>query len=405
MLGLDAIGGQRRRIIVIVKTLLSHWIHRLEDVCCNRPGYHFSLLYVILVAIPSYAYFIYAYPYSSPFHQMGAFITLGELALSFLACLISDPGVVTETYPRKGRYQYDGLLYSRPQGDSDAEISRIADRIENSTPGWCKTCHLVKPARSKHCRICNRCIARFDHHCVWINNCIGAKNLHLFIIFTASTSLTCLYGAYQSGIVLLELVSRSGIVGILMDEGFSDIAAIAKSLEFAFESGVLQLSLMMMFTGSIALVLAFFTLHHLNHALWNVTTNEVTKRRLLLQTLLPRRPSSSSIASLPSSSSSPTLSVSSNHFHSPSLGIVSSAGGIVGNAEVEIDSIEDQKSVDCQQHGQQHPQHRRVRGTDTVTSEVVDEDERRRKRMIEVLRNPYDKGNVWVNLKDAFCDH
>eukprot|EP01102_Stenamoeba_stenopodia_P013849 TRINITY_DN4540_c0_g1_i1.p1 TRINITY_DN4540_c0_g1~~TRINITY_DN4540_c0_g1_i1.p1 ORF type:complete len:405 (+),score=50.58 TRINITY_DN4540_c0_g1_i1:14-1228(+) len=404
MISLDAIGGQRRRIIVIIKTLVS----RLEDVCCNRPGYHFSLLYVILVAIPSYAYFVYAYPHSTPFHQTGAFIALGELSLSFISCLISDPGVVTETYPRKGRYQYDGPLYSRPQGDSDAEI-RIVDRLENSTPGWCKTCHLVKPARSKHCRICNRCIARFDHHCVWINNCIGAKNLHLFLIFTSSTSLTCLYGTYQSGVALFELIQRSGIVGILMDEGLSDLAAVAKSLEFAFESGVLQLALVMMFTGCISLVLSFFTLQHLNHAFWNVTTNEVSKRRLLLQTLLPRRPSSSSIASsIPTSSSSPTLSVSTSssvHFHSTnsSMGIV---GGVsTGSTEVEIDTIEDQKSVgDSHSNLLHHPQHRRVRGTETV-SEVIDEEERRRKRMIDVLRNPYDKGNVWINLKDAFCDH
>lgn len=45
---------------------------------------------------------------------------------------------------------------------------------------FCTLCVLHVQPRSKHCRMCNKCVAEFDHHCIWLNNCIGSANYRAF---------------------------------------------------------------------------------------------------------------------------------------------------------------------------------------------------------------------------------
>lgn len=111
------------------------------------------------------------------------FSSSGLLWYNFIKCWKGDPGVVAAPQEEKIRY-----------------IIELAERGNFEPLSFCSTCLVRKPIRSKHCSICNRCVAKFDHHCPWVGNCIGAKNHKYFIGFIASLLFMCcfvLYGIFK----------------------------------------------------------------------------------------------------------------------------------------------------------------------------------------------------------------
>ena len=84
---------------------------------------------------------------------------------------------------------------SVPKADLERAIKRYGyDQIVFDRFGWCDTCDIPKPARSKHCSLCNICIEKMDHHCVWINNCVGLYNYKYFLLFLLLHEMICIYG-------------------------------------------------------------------------------------------------------------------------------------------------------------------------------------------------------------------
>ncbi|KAG0033167.1 palmitoyltransferase akr1 [Podila clonocystis] len=100
-----------------------------------------------------------------------AFVATYVTALYFFyGAVMSDPGWIRQTT----------TLESQKEA-----VIQMADRGLLDARHFCATCVAQRPLRSKHCKFCGRCVARFDHHCPWIYNCIGERNHRAFMIFLA----------------------------------------------------------------------------------------------------------------------------------------------------------------------------------------------------------------------------
>ena len=117
-----------------------------------------------------------AWPQLTPLHKVTGTLAMALPYLFLYLSAASDPGTISAAnhVPEMARYPYDFSLFH---------------------PGAvCGTCEWLKPARSKHCSVCKRCVARCDHHCIFINNCVGAGNHHWFILLLLSTAVLTAYG-------------------------------------------------------------------------------------------------------------------------------------------------------------------------------------------------------------------
>ncbi|KIM24461.1 hypothetical protein M408DRAFT_231928 [Serendipita vermifera MAFF 305830] len=89
-----------------------------------------------------------------------------------------------------------------PAGEEEKKlvIENLTSEGRLNGQTFCVSCMAQKPLRSKHCRHCDRCVARHDHHCPWVWNCVGLGNHRQFIVFVSTLVLGIIafdYLAYQ----------------------------------------------------------------------------------------------------------------------------------------------------------------------------------------------------------------
>ncbi|CAL9136981.1 unnamed protein product [Musa textilis] len=237
----------------------------VEHYCCERPNPILQILYLVILGVTYYIIGKSSFRYIPSFyvselHWYTSMIAVGVGVLLFLLTSFSDPGIVTAENVSKyiSAYPYDEIIYVEKE---------------------CSSCKILKPARSKHCGICNRCVARFDHHCGWMNNCIGEKNTRYFMAFLLWHFLICLYGAVVLGLILAGQLKEHNIIYILtvyygVEHSFSRLSPhVVQWLLGSYNTQIL----LIMFLAIISLLLAGFFGYHAHLCLTNTTTNETFK--------------------------------------------------------------------------------------------------------------------------------
>ncbi|KAJ5071959.1 palmitoyltransferase swf1 [Anaeramoeba ignava] len=199
-------------------------------------------------------------PTLSNLHIFYLIIILSLVFGSFLICVYSDPGIITSENVNNylKLYPYDYMIY---------------------LPKECSTCKLPKPARSKHCRFLNKCIARYDHYCGWVANSIGELNYRYFILFLFSNFAMCVYGSYFMFKILSWKIYESQFFVQQISEyedSLKDKPKLQDYIEFLLEN-YRTISGLFLLVTLMAIVVFAFTLYHLYLISKNTTTVESFK--------------------------------------------------------------------------------------------------------------------------------
>lgn len=227
---------------------------------------YLQVLYCILLSAITYVFQTRIHPAIAEHHLpaayvLGTSIAIGSNLVLFMACGYWDPGEITKDNLARysGVYDFDGVMY----------VKGVR----------CRTCKFEKPARSKHCAFCNRCVHRFDHHCSWVNNCIGGKNIHLFITLLINISLASLYGAFVIANLLVAMVRSKGIMHasyLGRDGKLYPVTRLIALQHMFMQHPLIVLLMTSLFVLSI--LVGGFAAYHLYLAATNQTTNERYKK-------------------------------------------------------------------------------------------------------------------------------
>ena len=175
------------------------FLERTVSYVCFEANPAIQVFYLVLAIGGYYLYVVYGFEhipnsYVSDIHKYIAWPCMMTCYWSYYKACTTDPGYLNKNTPKEKviealkRYEYDDIMYVKDN--------------------WCRTCNIPKPARSKHCNLCNMCCEKFDHHCVWLNACVGLHNYKYFILFLVLHTMICIYGVVVGYFTTLHLIDE-----------------------------------------------------------------------------------------------------------------------------------------------------------------------------------------------------
>lgn len=148
--------------------------------------------WLALVGFVAGSYFVLIPALRPPWQQ----VVLALLSTFYILHVITHLGALL-TDPAEQALRLNRTSNPLPEFDR----SKHAHVIEN---GRCHLCNIqTSGIRTKHCSVCNKCVARFDHHCKWLNQCIGGRNYTAFLMCVTTAVATAIIVAL---VALSELV-------------------------------------------------------------------------------------------------------------------------------------------------------------------------------------------------------
>jgi len=191
-----------------------------------------------------------------------SFMLFTTQLVALLCTALTDPGILPRRPP-------SAVVESMPM--------QMKERMH-----YCPTCHIIKPHRTKHCRICDNCVQEFDHHCPWVGNCIGARNYRFFLLFIISTVLACVFVLSVSLYAFLS--GTGGLIVQVQDDPGADTVLRVLALVLVF------------WTFLLTALVGALTFFHCSLMCMGQTTNEYVKAARARRKAQAARPPPSGLA-------------------------------------------------------------------------------------------------------------